>query len=184
MRTLVWLVMVLWLAAAFERSSDAQGSSPLEFQPQGKHRDYFLGTWKLVSTEIRHPDGHATPFPDLGPDAIGFLLYTPDGHMCAELMKPGRPKWAVGENPTAAEAATALVGFNAYCGTFEVQESERTMIHFPQTAWSPGWVGSVQKRPYHFVSQDRFFFRGEEPLPQQGGKTGSLTWTITWERAK
>jgi hypothetical protein len=104
--------------------------------------------------------------------------------MCAQLMKPGRQKWADSEHPTAAEAASALDGFNSYCGRFEIRESDRTIIHYPETAWSPGWVGSVQVRQYHFVSQDRFFFRGEESLPQKDGKTQVVVWTITWDRVK
>lgn len=166
-------------------SAHAQLNGTSEFQPKGDLRSYFLGAWKLVSTEVRYPDGHTAPFPDLGPNAVGFLFYTPSGHMCAELMKPGRPEWKDVEHPTPTEAASALDGFNSYCGTFEISESDRTMIHHPQTAWSPGWVGSVQIRPYHLVSADRFFFRGEDPLPPQSdGTKGVLTWTITWERLK
>ena len=153
-----------------------------EYQPEGPVREYFLGAWKLVGTEVRYPDGHTTPYPDLGPDATGFLLYTPSGHMCAELMKPARPKWADVAHPTASEAASALDGFNSYCGVFEVRESEQTIIHRPETAWSPGWVGTVQSRPYLLLSQDRFCFRGQAPVEQKDGTRIVLTWTITWER--
>ena len=165
-------------------TAGAQTAGPAfsEYRPEGSVRNYFLGAWKLVSTELRYPDGHTTPYPDLGSDATGFLLYTPSGHMCAQLMKPGRPKWADPEHPTAVEAASALDGFTAYCGTFEIREKERTIIHHPETAWSPGWVGSVQTRPYHFVSQNRFFFQGEDEVDQKDGTKIVITWTITWER--
>lgn len=158
------------------------GRDAAEYQPEGSIRNYFLGAWKLVATELRYPDGHTTPYPNLGLNATGFLLYTPSGHMCAQLMKPARPKWVDGEHPTASEAASALDGFNSYCGTFEIRESERTMIHHPETAWSPGWVGSVQSRRYHLINQNRFFFRGEDPVNQKDGTRIVLTWTITWER--
>jgi len=176
------VAFVSLLALTVLAAAQATSSPSPEYQPAGAIRDYFLGAWKLVSTELRYPDGHTTPYPDLGPNATGFLLYTPSGHMCAELMKPSRPKWANGEFPTAAEAASALDGFNSYCGTFEVREKERTMIHRPETAWSPGWVGSEQTRPYHLVSQDRFFFRGEDAVDQKDGTRTLITWTITWER--
>jgi hypothetical protein len=155
-----------------------------EYQPQGSIREYFLRAWKLVSTENKYPDGHTNPYPDLGADAIGFLLYTPSGHMCAQLMKPGRPRWADKNTPTTTEAVSALNGFTSYCGTFEIRESERTILHHPETAWSPNWPGTVQKRPYYLVSQDRFYFRGVDSERQKNGTEKSVTWTITWERLK
>jgi hypothetical protein len=79
--------------------------------------------------------------------------------MCAQLMKTGRPRWS-GDTPTTAEAASALDGFASYCGTFEIHEKERTMVHLPETAWSPNFAGTIQERPYHLVSEDRFFFHG------------------------
>ncbi len=104
------------------------------YQPRGEMRDYFLGAWKLVSTEKRYPDGRTMPFPDLGADAVGFLIYTPSGHMCAQLMKPGRRHWIVDGTPTPSEATSALDGFFSYCGTFELREQEQTIIHLPETA--------------------------------------------------
>ena len=170
------------VALLFTVVSDAQSAS--EYSPSGSIRNYFLGAWKLVSTENRYPDGHATPYPDLGPNATGFLMYTPTGHMCAQLMKPGRPRWADGNTPTAAESASALDGFTSYCGTFEIREGDHTMVHHPETAWSPNWPGTSQERPYHLVSSDRFFFRGEEKEKQKDGTEIPITWTITWERLK
>ena len=177
-RALLSLLLPCALAGA-----QTPSGGPAEYQPQGSIREYFLGAWKLVSTENKYPDGHTTPYPDLGSDAIGFLLYTPSGHMCAQLMKPGRPRWA-GDDPTTAEAASALDGFTSYCGTFEIHEKERTMVNLPETAWSPNFVGTVQKRPYYLVGQDRFYFRGVESEKQKDGTEKSVTWTITWERLK
>ena len=163
-------------------NSQATESAGAGYQPQGQIRDYFLGTWKLLSTEIKYPDGHTTPFPDLGSDAVGFLLYTPSGHMCAQLMKPGRPR--LDETQTPSEATSALDGFISYCGTFELREHEPTMIHHPETASSPNWVGTIQTRPYHLVSPDRFFFHGTEQEKQKDGTVIPVIWTITWQRLK
>jgi hypothetical protein len=154
------------------------------YQPRGRTRDYFLGAWKLVSTEIKYPNGRTTPFPDLGSDAVGFLLYTPSGHMCAQLMKPGRPRWTVAGAPTPSEATSALDGFTSYCGTFELREHEQTIVHHPETAWSPNWLETTQARRYHLVSSDRFFFRGTEQEKQKDGSFIPVVWTIMWERLK
>ena len=180
MKAAIFLPMLFALAGF----ADGQSAGAAEYQPTSSIRQYFLGAWKLVSTENTYPDGRKLPYPDLGPNAIGFLLYTPEGHMCAQLMKPGRLQRADIVKPGASDSSTALDGFTSYCGTFEVRESDRTMIHRPQTASAPNLVGSEQPRPYHLVSQDRFFFRGTEPEKQKDGSEVQITWTITWERLK
>ncbi len=178
------LLALLLTSVSGIMNGQATESAGAGYQPQGKIRDYFLGAWKLVSTERKYPDGRTTPYPDLGRDAVGFLLYTPSGHMCAQLMKPGRPRWSGTPAPTPTEAASALDGFTSYCGTFELREHEQAMIHHPETAWSPNWVGTTQTRPYHLVSADRFFFRGTEEEKQRDGTRIPVVWTITWERLK
>ena len=172
-------------ALAYGQTPDATtGAAPAEYQTKGSIREYFLGAWKLVSTEYKYSDGHTTPYPDLGRDAGGFLLYTPSGHMCAQLMKPGRPRWSEGDTPTAPEAASALDGFISYCGAFEVRENGHIMIHRPETAVSPNYPGTTLERPYHLVNQDRFFFRGAGTEKQKDGTEVPVIWTITWERLK
>jgi hypothetical protein len=182
MRIVNSLIILLALAAALQAQTANSTSS--EYQPQVSIRDYFLGAWKLVSTEVKYPDGHTGPYPEMGPGAAGFLIYTPSGHMCAQLMKPGRPAWLDDRLPTVAEASSALDGFVSYCGRFEIREGEKTVIHHPETAWAPNWVGTEQQRPYHFVSQDRFFFRVPSREKQKDGTEIPVTRTITWERLK
>jgi hypothetical protein len=176
--------LIVFLFIAGLAYGQTGGTAPVEYQPAGSIRDYFLGAWKLVSSEYKYSDGHTTPYPGLGPDAVGFLMYTPSGHMCGQLMKPGRPRWANTNTPTAAEAASALDGFVSYCGAFEIREKERVMVHLPETAWSPNYPGTTQERPYHLVNQDRFFFRGSGTEKQKAGTEVPMTWTITWERLK
>ncbi len=101
--TMLSIVVVFIAALTYGQTSVAtSGAAPAEYQPKGSIRDYFLGAWKLVSTEYKYSDGHTTPYPDLGRDATGFLMYTPSGHMCAQLMKPGRPRWSEANTPTRA----------------------------------------------------------------------------------
>src|SRR3974377_2004444 len=118
------MILVMSLAVL----AHAQSAAPPEYQPQGTVRDYFLGAWRVVSTEYKYADGHTTPYPETGPDGLGFLLYAPSGRMIAQLRKPGRKQGADERNATQTEAVEAVAGFLSYCGKFEVQESERTMI--------------------------------------------------------
>jgi Lipocalin-like domain len=182
MSTAAILAAAFFFSAALT-SGQTSGAAP-NYQPKGSVREYFLGAWKLVSTEYMYSDGRTTPYPDLGRDAVGFLMYTPSGHMCAQLMKPGRPRWSEANTPAAAEAASALDGFISYCGAFEIRENEHLMIHRPETAWSPNYPGTTQERPYQLVNQDRFFFRGAGTEKQKDGTEVPVTWTITWERLK
>jgi Lipocalin-like domain len=177
----VSMVFVFFAALAYGQT---EGIAPAEYRPKGSIREYFLGAWKLLSTEYKYPDGRTTPYPDLGREAAGFLMYTPSGHMCAQLMKPGRPRWKERDTPTAAEAASALDGFISYCGAFEIREHERLVIHRPETASSPNYLGTTLERPYHLVNEDRFFFRGPSTDKQKDGTEVPVIWTITWERLK
>jgi hypothetical protein len=80
----------------------------------------FIGTWILISTEEKLKDGSSRPYQDVGPRGRGYLIYTADGHMCAELTGADRPKWKV--PATTAQKIAAMETFSAYCGRFEVDE--------------------------------------------------------------
>ncbi len=138
----------------------------------------FLGTWKLVSTEEKLEDGTTRPYKDQGPHGIGYLMYTSDGHMCAELTNPDRPKWD--NPPTAAQKLAAIEGLAAYCGRFEIDEPNHVMWHYPEVAWDPGFVGTKQRRPYRFEGNRLIFSDKQAP-----GEDPSVDrWTIVWEKAK
>jgi hypothetical protein len=125
-------------------------------------RKKFIGTWKLVSGvskdevtgEVRYPWGRKP---------VGRLSYEETGRMFAQLMNPGRrPVGGLSDRGAAAAIATAsaddmreiLTGFNAYFGTFDVDESSRTVIHHLQSALIPSWVGTDQRRKYEFPGPD------------------------------
>jgi hypothetical protein len=110
-------------------------------------RSQLVGTWELVSTEEHLKNGSTRAYVDVGPHGKGFLLYTADGFMCAQLMNPDRPQWKDENQPTAAEKISAFDGFSAYCGPYEVNESEAVVYHLPKTASFPGFVGTRQRRP-------------------------------------
>jgi hypothetical protein len=96
-------------------------------------RNRLIGTWKLVSTEETLNDGSTRPFSGYGPHAQGFLMYQRDGYMCALLKK-------------VASADGAL----AYCGRYEIDVEQEQIVHLPEVATDPEYVGSRQVRPYVF----------------------------------
>jgi Lipocalin-like domain len=157
---------------------EVAGSSTDE-RPQAaaSARSQFLGTWKLVSSEDKLKDGTVRPFKELGPHGVGYLMYAADGHMCAVLTNPDRPKWD--DPPTAAQKTAAVEGLTAYCGRFEIDEVSHVMWHYPELAWRPDWVGTKQARPYRFDG-DRLIFSGKAAE----GSHGVDRWTIVWVKVK
>ena len=126
---------------------------------QSDVRDRFIGVWKLISYEATNKSSGAVSYP-LGPKPFGRLTYDAAGRMSAQLMKPGRR--AIGGSPertvvavtlgaSCEEMREMLTGFSAYCGTFEVNESSRTVTHHVDACLIPSWVGSEQHRRFEFA---------------------------------
>jgi hypothetical protein len=106
----------------------------------------LVGVWTLVAyTEEKEGCKDTNP---LGAKPVGFLMYTPDGFVSAQLMKPGRPAfqsldWHKG---TPEEYVQSGSGYIAYCGTYEVYEANRTVTHIPSVALLPNLIHKRQLR--------------------------------------
>jgi lipocalin-like protein len=141
-------------------------------------RDRIVGTWKLVSTEETMNDGTTRPFAAYGPHAQGFLMYQRDGYMCAVLVNPDRPKPAGPAHATIEGKVAAADGAFAYGGRYEIVVEEKQIIHLPEVASDPGFVGSRQIRPYMFEG-DRLIFSDvekDDPAVSQ--------WKIVWKKVR
>jgi Lipocalin-like domain len=110
-----------------------------------KLRDEILGTWQLVSFVAQDNRGGAASYP-LGPDAVGLIMYTPDGYMSAQLMRPGRPDYHVPNTPATEQAAAALAGYLAYGGPYQVDESTGVVHHEVAVSLLPNWLNTAQLR--------------------------------------
>ena len=75
----------LWIAILLVVASQPQAPGPTVAQ--------LLGTWKLVSIEDTMNDGKVQFPPQYGPHPHGFILYQPDGYMCATIVNSDRPAW-------------------------------------------------------------------------------------------
>jgi Lipocalin-like domain len=94
----------------------------------------LIGVWTLVAY-MEEKEGCKETNP-LGPKPVGFLIYTPDGFVSAQLMKPGRSAfqsrdWHKG---TPEEYVESGSGYIAYCGTYEIDETNETVTHIPSVA--------------------------------------------------
>ena len=125
-------------------------------------RKKFIGVWRLVSGVAKHEVTGAVRYP-WGEKPVGRLSYDEAGRVFAQLMNPGRRSIGGAANRGAASAigtASAeemremLTGFNAYFGTFDIDEPSKTVIHRLQSALIPSWVGTDQRRQYEFSGKD------------------------------
>lgn len=137
-------------------------------------RDQLIGTWKLVSTEEVLKDGTSRPFRQFGPHGKGFLMYQPDGYMCAVLANPHHKKAVhADENKT-----TAADGIFSYCGRYEIDAERNHIVHLPEVATGSGFVGSRQIRPYQFEG-NRLIFSDIEKEHAEVAR-----WKIVWEKVR
>ena len=146
-------------------------------QTESDIRDQIVGTWKLVSTEQTMKDGTTCPYPRYGTHARGLLMYQRDGYMCADLVNPERPKWTDPVHPTTQEKLAAADGAFAYCGRYEIDVKQKQIVHVPEVATDPGYVGSRQIRPYTFQDGRLILSDLEKNDP------AVARWKIVWEKA-
>lgn len=147
--------------------------------PAPLHREHLIGTWHLRTCELRSTDGQVMHPYDTAP--MGMLMYDPAGSMMVLLMRPGRPAFASGDvlNGTAYEIKAAFEGFDAYCGTYTVDEQQSTVTHHITACRFPNWEGSDQLR---FVQlAENHLVLTSPPIRARGSE-----WTVIviWTRAQ
>ena len=133
----------------------------------------FVGTWKLVSWEVRQPDG--TIHYLYGRDVVGYLIYTADGYMSAEIMDPDRRQsnpdfpleMAAAQTLPDPDRVRAYSTYLSYCGTYTV--GGNTVTHHVKAGLIPSWTGSEQPRSFKFDRGRLIIGAGNQKL--------------TWERA-
>jgi Lipocalin-like domain len=143
-------------------------------------RPQLVGTWVLQAYLEEPVDGRPGIRP-FGERPGGFLIYTEDGYVSAQLMKQDRPafkstKWLDG---TPEEYRAAASSYIAYSGTYEVNDKEATVTHIPDVALIPNWIGGRQKR-WITLEEGRLTLRTAETV----GTDGSLVVArLEWLRA-
>lgn len=99
----------------------------------------FVGVWKLVSFQFHRGDQITYP---AGENPLGYLMYTSNGYMSAQVMAEERQQFAVDDprGGTFEEYADAMKTYSGYCGTYEVREN--VIIHNMEVSWYPNWTGT------------------------------------------
>ena len=113
-------------------------------------RKRFVGVWTLESFTERS-DGAEESAP-LGEEPQGFLIYTTDGFVSAQLMRAKREplKTDPWETEDAGNSAVLTKDYIAYCGRYEIDEEGSEVIHVPLVALVPNLIHQEQHRAFIF----------------------------------
>jgi hypothetical protein len=103
------------------------------------------GSWELLSRIDRTSDGRQVQEPSLGSDPIAFLVFDQAGRFAAQFMKRDRANVqdarAAGSNNS-----LAVGGYDAYFGTYQVDEASGNVKTLLVAALSPQSVGQTFTR--------------------------------------
>jgi len=111
-------------------------------------RKRFIGVWTLESfTERSDGTQEYTP---LGGEPLGFLIYTADGFVSAQLMRAKRESfktdpWQPGATVDGVDLTRDYI---AYCGRYEVDDESSEVIHLPLVALLPNLIHQEQRRSF------------------------------------
>jgi hypothetical protein len=135
----------------------------------------FLGAWRLRSWDVLYADGRPPTYP-YGDDAVGWLMYTPDGHMSVEVSRRRRAPLSTDNARKApdAEKARAFDGYLAYSGSYSVDLNE--VVHRVEFSLNPNVCGTEQRRTATFEG-GRLILSAEETV--NGVRR---THRLVWER--
>jgi hypothetical protein len=138
----------------------------------------LLGTWRLISRVVTLEDGTAVQDAGLGKTPTGYLVYDSSGHVAAQLMRADRPM-AIDcgtSGPAPTDNSQSINGYDAYFGTYTIDETNHTVTHHLEGALAAVDVGKNLVREFQ-VSADQLTIvvRSSSPKEKQ-------IRTLIWER--
>ena len=146
----------------------------------------LVGGWSLRSRVTTTADGKTLIDPGLAVLPRGVLIYDAYGHVAAQLSRPGRTVDILGEECRKAmevkgtsDTAQTILGYDAYFGTYTVDENQGIVTHHLESALFPGDIGKSIIR--HFtIAGDVLTIKFTTTL----GDGTSVTRTLVWSRLK
>jgi hypothetical protein len=114
----------------------------------------ILGIWKLKSRQDVDDRGQIHIDPFLGRDPLGILCFAPS-HFAAQFMKRDRPHQEnVAQAVQAKNNTVAINGYDAYFGTYSIDEIAGTLTTHLEGSISPANVGNVYVRNVRVVADE------------------------------
>ena len=114
----------------------------------------ILGIWMLKSREDVDAEGQILTDPFLGRDPIGILCFGPS-HFAAQFMKRDRSEEEdVPQRVQAKNNTAAVNGYDAYFGTYSVDEAAGTLATHVEGSISPDNIGKTYVREMRVVGNE------------------------------
>jgi hypothetical protein len=136
----------------------------------------IVGAWRLLGYWTRYDDGPRI-YP-LGEDAVGTILYTPDGFMCGTMQRARPTPFAIADRlrATPEEKSRAFDDYVSYCGRWRVDG--RFVYHRVESSLLPNWIGEEQAREMRWLGDGHVELVGAWDA---GGKRREAV--VEWRRA-
>ena len=138
----------------------------------------LVGTWRLVSRLDRAQSGEPVDEPGLGSDPLALLFFDASGNFAAQFMKRDRSISSAAPSFTGENNTTAISGYDAYFGTYEVDETSGDVGTRLVAALSPSHVGATLIRNMK-MADGKLIIR----LTTTTADGAHVERTLTWERA-
>ena len=129
----------------------------------GSVRQKLVGAWRLIWDEEEGADGQM----HRALDHTGTIVYTQDGHMSVQIMFPDPGQARRVTNPVRYDQG----GYEAYFGTYQVDEQAHTVTHHVEGALVRALIGQDLTRVYRF-EQGQLILKSSRPDEH---------WAIAWE---
>ena len=137
----------------------------------------ILGIWKLKSREDVDDTGQIQIDPFFGRDPLGIICFGPS-HFSAQFMKRNRSDQENEPPRVQTKTNTAAVnGYDAYFGTYSVDESAGTLTTYLEGSISPANIGNVYVRNVRVVNDELIV-----QLPTTAADGTAVTRTNTFSR--
>ncbi len=134
------------------------------------------GTWRLDSRIDRDGTGAPRHEPSLGDDPTGILYYDQAGHFAAQFMRRDRATPSFDAASSGANNSRAISGYDAYFGTYQIDDADGTVTQTLTGALASENVGSTLTRKM-VVRGDQLEIRIATSHPDGEAVTRILSWT-------
>jgi len=136
------------------------------------------GTWQLVSRIDVTSDGARLEDPLLGSEPEGLLIYDRAGNFAAQFMRKDRTTLATDvASPAPSNNTRAIGGYDAYFGTYTVDDESGAVTQRLVGSLSPPNVGQVVTRTLRVVGDELVV-----ELDTESADGVPITRTLRWRR--
>lgn len=135
------------------------------------------GTWQLLSRIDVTASGERRPEPSLGEDPVALVVYDRGGNFAAQFMRRDRSADVPDAPSGARNNSRAQGGYDAYFGTYTIDDENGTATHRLTGALSRENVGLVLTRALE-VQGDTLVIK----LDTNAADGTPVTRTLTWRR--